>query len=238
MKTLSKYLLFILLALASTGNTFAQKLNKNLRKYTQEVVKELDQVSGERKKTLSEIADFIIQELKEDSKADLVIICTQNSRRSHIAQLWLQTATEYYGVKNIYTFSGGLESSAFHPNAIAALERAGFNIPKVQSGDNPRYTAYDGVTSYIMYSKRYTDSQNPQSDFGALMVCSEADKSCPVVEGADKRFSLSYDDPRYYDDTPSQNLKYDETVKEIAREMFYLADKIKSEMILLSETKK
>lgn len=89
-----------------------------------------------------------------------------------------------------------------------------------------------------MYSKKYTDSQNPQSDFGAIMVCSDADKSCPLVEGADARFSLPYDDPRYYDNSPSQELKYDETVREIAREMFYLVDQVKNKMILVSEAKK
>lgn len=69
---------------------------------------ELDQFSVERKEALSEIADFITAELKEANKTDVLIICTHNSRRSHMAQLWLQTVNEYYGVKNINAFSGGL----------------------------------------------------------------------------------------------------------------------------------
>lgn len=234
-----KYFISLMLLLVMiTSVATAQKLTKQLRAYTKKVATELDQVSPGRQETLTEIGDFLLKELKEDNKADIIIICTHNSRRSHISQLWLQTAAEYYGIKGINVFSGGLEATAFHPNAIAALERAGFNISGVQSGDNPVYTASNGITNSIMYSKKYTDTQNPQADFGAIMVCSDADKSCPMVEGADDRFALPYDDPRYYEDTPSVNQKYDETVREIAREMFFLADYVKSKLILKAEAKK
>ena len=238
MNTLKYFSSLILVLVLVTSTATAQKMTKKLRSYTEKVASELDQVSEERKETLSEIGDFILAELQEDEKADVIIICTHNSRRSHIAQLWLQTAAEYYGVKGINVFSGGLEATAFHPNAMESLERAGFNISGVQSGDNPVYTASNGVVNSIMYSKKYTDTQNPQSDFGAIMVCSDADKSCPIVEGADARFSLPYEDPRYYDGTPSVKQKYDDTVREIAREMFYLADYLKSKLILQAEAKK
>lgn len=238
MKTTKYFISLMLLLVMITSVATAQKMTKQLRAYTKKVATELDQVSPERKETLTEIGDFLLSELKEDDKADIIIICTHNSRRSHISQLWLQTAAEYYGIKGINVFSGGLEATAFHPNAIAALERAGFNISGVQSGDNPVYTASNGITNSIMYSKKYTDTQNPQADFGAIMVCSDADKSCPMVEGADDRFALPFDDPRYYDNTPSVNQKYDETVREIAREMFFLADYVKSKLILKAEAKK
>ncbi len=121
---------------------------------------------------------------------------------------------------------------------MAALERAGFNATGVQSGDNPVYTLSNGSASYIMYSKKYTDRQNPQKDFGAIMVCSDADKSCPIVQGAEARFSLPFEDPRYYDNTPSQDTKYDETVRLIAREMFYLVDYVKIQTNLKLEANK
>jgi hypothetical protein len=35
------------------------------------------------------------------------------------------------------------------------------------------------------------------------MVCSEADKSCPSVDGAELRVGMPYDDPKYFDGTPS-----------------------------------
>ncbi len=228
----------IVLLLCNTNTINAQDLSKKLRKYTSNVVTEFDQIEEDRQASLRELGDFILNEIEEDGQSDIIIICTHNSRRSHISQIWLQTAAIYYGIDGIQVFSGGLETTAFHPNAIAALERAGFNVMGAKIGDNPAYTASNGVGSYIMYSKKYTDRINPKEDFGAIMVCSDADNSCPIVEGADDRFSLPFDDPRYYDNTPSQDMKYDETVRLIAREMFYLADYIKKQKNLTLEADK
>ncbi len=238
MKTQTILSMIVLLIITLGGESVAQKMNKDLRNYSKEVIDEFDQIPAERVDMLKEIADAIYSEKNVDGKADILFICTHNSRRSHIAQLWLQTAMDYYGVQGVNVFSGGLEATAFNPNAISAMERAGFKISGVQSGGNPVYSASNGISNQIMYSKKYTDRQNPQTGFLAIMVCSDADKSCPIVEGADDRFSLPYDDPRYYDNTPSQDLKYDETVRKISREMFYLADQVKDKLILVSESKK
>lgn len=238
MKTKMFSLLMIVLLLCNTNTIKAQELNKKLKKYTNKVVTEFDQIAEDRKASLKEIGDFMLKEIDEDGQSSLIIICTHNSRRSHISQAWLQTAAVYYGIDGIQVFSGGLEGTAFHLNAIAALERAGFNVTGVQREDNPVYTLSNGNTTHIMYSKKYTDTQNPQKDFVAIMVCSDADKSCPIVQGADARFSLPFEDPRYYDDTPSQDMKYDETVRLIAREMFYLADYVKFQTNLKLEANK
>lgn len=82
-----------------------------------------------------------------------------------------------------------------------------------------------------MQSKKYTHKINPKTDFVAIMVCSDADRSCPIVEGAEGRFSLPYNDPRHYDGTPAMDLKYDKTVEEIATEMLYLTDFLKKQQI-------
>jgi uncharacterized protein (UPF0218 family) len=89
-------------------NANAQKLDKDLIRYCQNLTTAMDEISDERKETLREIGDYLASELKKDNAANLVIICTHNSRRSHIAQLWLQTSATYYGIKGINTFSGGL----------------------------------------------------------------------------------------------------------------------------------
>jgi arsenate reductase (thioredoxin) len=212
-------------------NADAQKLDKDLVRYCQNLTAAMDEISKERKETLREIGDYLAGELTNDSKANLIIVCTHNSRRSHIAQLWLQTSATYYGISGINAFSGGLEVTAFNSNAIDALKRAGFAISNVQVSDNPVYTVSDGVNKTISYSKKYNDRQNPSEDFGAVMVCSDADQSCPLVAGASDRFSLPYDDPRYYDGTASQDVKYDETVREIALEMLFLVDYAKKKQI-------
>jgi hypothetical protein len=89
-----------------------------------------------------------------------------------------------------------------------------------------------------LFSKKYNDYNNPQSGFCAVMVCSEADKSCPTIGGAAERIGLPYDDPKYYDNTPSETLKYNERCREIAREMFFVMDYVKQEFILHSEAAK
>ncbi len=140
------------------------------------------------------------------------------------------------------SFSGGTQATAFNHRAIAALNRAGFQIVKLNSGteSNPKYSGSMGrdLGGYIMYSKKYNDMQNPQSNFGAIMVCSEADKSCPVVPGAEARFSLPYDDPKFYDNTASEKAKYDERVRQIGREIFFMMDYAKKQLVSRAESVK
>lgn len=53
------------------------------------------------------------------------------------------------------------------------------------------------------------------------MVCSSADKGCPIVFGCDFRLSLPYDDPKDFDDTDLEEEKYDERVRQIGREFLF-----------------
>lgn len=215
----------------------AQKMNKDLKEFISNAIVDFEKIEDGRKEALREIGDYILQ---PDSAANkkLLFICTHNSRRSHIAQIWLKTAAVYYGMENVQTFSGGTESTAFHPNAVAAMKRSGFDIKMMQSTDNPAYSVSNGLEDYFVRSKKYTDAQNPQEKFAAIMVCSDADKSCPIVSGAEERFSLPYDDPRHFDGTPSQDIEYDERVREIATEMLYVMDYVKGNLIAMTEQAK
>lgn len=102
-------LLFVLMISPS----LAQEFSKKLANYTNDLTASIDQVDEERAESLKEIGDYVLEELKMDQKANLLVICTHNSRRSHIGQLWLQTAAMYYGVEGINAFSGGTEATAF-----------------------------------------------------------------------------------------------------------------------------
>jgi len=216
-----------------------QKLNRKLRKYVQDLPAEFGQIPEERKVALTEIGDYILEEEVKDQTANLLFICTHNSRRSQMGQIWLETAANYYGVEGVSASSGGTEGTAFNPRAVAALERAGFGITKHTEAKktNPEYLVKmsSSLPAMIAYSKKYEDPFNPKTDFAPGMVCSEADRSCPVVDGADARFALPYDDPRYHDDTPSETSKYDERCRQIARELFFLMDYVKQQQILTVE---
>ena len=76
------------------------------------------------------------------------------------------------------------------------------------------------------FSKIYSESPNPTSDFCAVMTCGHADKSCPVVKGCSRRVALLYEDPKKFDDTPQEAAGYDERCRQICREMLYLFAKV------------
>ena len=119
------------------------------------------------------------------------------------------------------------------------LSGAGFSVAYDKKVTNPVVSVSPGhYPVWHKQSKMYTHSVNPKSNFVAVMVCSDADQSCPVVDGASARFSLPYDDPRYFDNTPSQDLKYDETVDLIGREMLFMIGYLKNQLILSEESRK
>lgn len=206
--------------------TFYAPVEKNIETYKTE----FDQIPEERKKALKKLALFVESKVKAGEKAELIFICTHNSRRSHISQVWAQAAAEYYGIPNVTTYSGGTEATAFNPRAVKALEEAGFKIKKTSEGTNPIYEvrfADDGV-AIKAFSKKYDGEGNPKNGFGAVMTCSQADKNCPLVVGATVRIATPYDDPKEFDGTPQEAAKYTERVHQIGREILYAFSLIKA----------
>ena len=184
-------------------------------------------ISEKRKALLSKMAEYIKQTIEQGKTPQLNFICTHNSRRSHISQIWAAAMTQYSGFE-IETFSGGTEATAFNPNAIAAMERAGFEI-EIPEGDNPHVKvsfAQDGFTT--CYSKVFDAPENPNENFAAVMTCGHADENCPFIPGAEARFALTFDDPKEGDGTPEQDRIYDERVFEIGTQIFYLFKQIKN----------
>lgn len=177
----------------------------------------------ERKELLGALSAFIEEKKRRNEAIDLNFICTHNSRRSHIAQLWAQAAAYYYAIPGVTTFSGGTEATAFNPRAVRAMKETGFEIVEVAQGDNPVYavTYSESASPIKVFSKKYDDPVNPKKGFAAIMTCSHADANCPVVTGASKRIPITYDDPKDFDGTPQEEAKYRERVLEIGREMLY-----------------
>jgi hypothetical protein len=143
-----------------------------------------------------------------------------------MAQVWSQIASYYYSIDSVFTFSGGTEQTRVNINAIDALNRTGIEIYSNNQGDNPlRYIRIGiKINPWVIFSKKYTDATNPKNNFAAVMVCSEADKACPFVEGAESRIGLPYQDPKEFDNSPLKEAKYDERCRQIAREMFFIMD--------------
>lgn len=197
---------------------------EELGTYARHRKREFNLITEERKAQLSRLAKAISRDLDLECSADLIFICTHNSRRSHMGQIWALVAAFDYDLIGIRCFSGGTEATAFNPRAVKALKKAGLEIEPMDESSNPRYLlrfpgAEDGVR---IFSKHFEDPPNPTKKFLAVMTCSDADEACPIVPGASSRFSITYEDPKAYDNGPEEEAMYDERSQQIAREMFYL----------------
>ncbi len=195
-----------------------------IRNYCQRLAEEFDSIPPERKELLKKLSAYIAGKQKEHKPANLVYICTHNSRRSHFGQVWAQVASRYYAVQDVNTFSGGTEATAFHENAINALKRTGFDIKPVEVQKNALYhVCYDDQEKPIAcFSKAYNDPKNPQEAFAAIMTCGDAEENCPFIPGVELRIGTTYDDPKVFDHTPQQDQMYDERCRQIARESLYV----------------
>ena len=211
------------------GTTSKRSLNLELISYINTVKDDFSLIPQDRKEELDKITQYIRKQANAGQPVQLTYICTHNSRRSHFGQIWAAAAAAYYDVPGVKTYSGGTETTAFNERAVAACERAGFDISKTSEGKNPVYNvSYASDTEPLKaFSKKYDDSNNPQSNFCAIMTCSQADKACPAVKGATARIAIPYDDPKLFDGTSQESAKYDERCKQIATETFYVFSKVK-----------
>ena len=199
-------------------------LPEKLSSYCESLITEFELISEERKVLLQELGKYIFQNRNNQKEVIIIVICTHNSRRSHMGQLWLRVAAIWFGVDKIHTYSGGTEATAFNHRSVKALRKAGFELVKIEEGENPVYQAHLPLSAKqpsSLFSKKFDHPDNPSSGFAAVLVCNDADQGCPFVPGADARFAITYDDPKSFDDTPLEYQKYEERVRQIGREMFY-----------------
>lgn len=187
-------------------------------------------ISEERKQVLAPLIQFIQFKANNGLAIRLNFICTHNSRRSNLSQVWAQTAASFYNIKNVFCYSGGTEATALFPKVAETLTNTGFEIKVIGKGDNPVYAIkYDTNDPPIIgFSKNYEHDFNPQSEFAAILTCSQADGGCPFIAGAEKRIPITFDDPKAFDNTPLQSEKYQERSLQIATELLYVFSQIKS----------
>lgn len=200
-----------------------QKLDNTLSK-----LHNAESIPAERKTLLNGMANYLNQLLDKGDPIKLNFICTENSRRSHLSQLMATAIAHKLGVQ-VETYSGGTNVSACNPRTVAALRRAGFKIED-GTGDNPHYRVSfaENTAPKMAYSKVYDDEANPQDGFVAVMVCGHADENCPFIPNAQKRFALTFDDPKVADDTPEEAATYDAKIIEIGTQLFYLFTRVKN----------
>ena len=188
-----------------------------------------ENIYEERKNILQPLVEFIQNKISKNEEIRLNFICTHNSRRSHLSQIWAQTMARFFGVKNVFCYSGGTEATAMFPKVAETLQNQGFEILKLSETENPVYAVKfaENEHAIICFSKKYDDDFNPKSEFVAILTCDSADENCPIVYGAEARIPIKYKDPKSSDGTPEMNETYFNRSLEIATELKFVFENIK-----------
>ncbi len=173
---------------------------------------------------LKDIGLFIGKQINENKGLNLNFICTHNSRRSQLAQIWSNYASNYFKFEKIESFSGGTAVTAFFRNTVKTLQEVGFKFQLSEfSHQNPAYLIhYDNCTNPIIGFSKLYDHENNKKPFIAITTCSQADQNCPFIPDAIQRFHLPFTDPKNFDNTLYQSEKYLESNKQIAGEIHYI----------------
>ena len=119
-----------------------------IQKRCDALVANFNEINADRKILLQKIAHYIEGKINQQEAIHLLYVCTHNSRRSHMGQVWATVAANYYGISNVHTYSGGTEATALNPNAIEAFTTAGFTIVKNTEDKNPLYQVFYGNNQF------------------------------------------------------------------------------------------
>lgn len=201
-------------------------MNKELEKTIENI--SFLPISEIRKEILYPFIDYLQKKIDKNELIRINYICSHNSRRSHLGQIWMQTLAKYFNINSITTYSGGTEATSIALPIIQTLEHQGFEIQKLSEGQNPIYAIKFDSTCHpiIGFSKKYDNKFNPNSSFAAIMTCSEADGGCPFVAGSEIRIPITYEDPKISDNTDKQSEVYLTRSNQIASEIYYILSKL------------
>ncbi|UMB54965.1 hypothetical protein MKD41_05695 [Lutibacter sp. A64] len=178
---------------------------------------------------LTNIAQYIANEFKKNKPIHLNFICTHNSRKSQLCQVWAKYAIDYFKLKNIDSFSGGTAVTAFYRNTVKTLQEVGFKFEISEfSHQNPVYLiSYKNCTNPIIGFSKFFDDEINKKPFIAITTCSNAKENCPFISEAIERFHLPFNDPKTFDNSLYKAEKYLETNQQIAGEIHFIFDLIK-----------
>lgn len=185
-------------------------------------------ISEERKEVLKPLLSYLQKKRNNNESIRINYICTHNSRRSHLGQIWMQTLAKHFNINTITTYSGGTEATAMAKPIVETLKNQGFEIQQLSQEQNPVYAVKYDLKSLpvIGFSKKYDNEFNPNSGFAAIMTCSEADGGCPFVAGSEIRVPITYEDPKISDNTDKQSEVYLTRSNQIASEMYYVLSQL------------
>mgnify|MGYP001458812780 FL=1 len=134
---------------------------------------------------------------KEDTKPTVLILCTGNSCRSHMAEGILKSvAGESLNVQS----AGSNPAGYVHPLAIKALGEIGIDISSNSSKHMNEFLQQDVET--------------------VITVCGNADQACPVYPGQVNRFHWPFFDPAKAEGSEEEIYEKFKTVRDEIQKVF------------------
>lgn len=192
-----------------------------IKRLIEEMKADESNLSPTRKNALAHLADTLVEK-KTGDDLQLMFICTHNSRRSIFAQVWASVLADHYQLP-IKAFSGGTEATAVHENTLKCLDDLGFEIKAGNDRQNEKVRIKYGEHQQIScFSKVFDHSENPQTDFIALMLCDHAAENCPFIPHASARLNFTFPDPKQFDGTAQETEKYKEICLDIAIQLHHI----------------
>ena len=216
-----------------------KSLNSRVAAHADILTTSFDMIDETHREAGEKLVGWIVKNYKPGQPLQVTAVCTGNSRRSFLTATMGNIAAAYYGMPEIRFHSGGTAPTAFNPRTIAALKNIGVEIEatgqEAPRGEpktaNPTYVIRWGTSMEATeFSKTYFDASNPQQGFAALMVCGEADAACPLVKGAATRISMPYLDPKIYDGSKYEAMKYAELRDDIGRLMLSVMMQVRNRL--------
>jgi arsenate reductase len=131
------------------------------------------------------------------SKPSILILCTGNSCRSHMAEGILRAAAgDIFDVHS----AGSNPAGYVHPMAIAALAEIGIDIAAHESKHMNDFLDQDITT--------------------VVTVCGNADQACPMFPGQVNRYHWGFDDPAHATGTDDEIMEVFRRVRDEIKLVF------------------
>lgn len=131
------------------------------------------------------------------NKPTVLILCTGNSCRSHLAEGILRKAAG--DLVNVAS-AGSKPAGYVHPLAIKAMAEIGINISSHRS--------------------KHLDEFLAQPIYTVITVCGKADQVCPTFPGQARRYHWGFDDPAHATGTQAEQLEVFRLVRDEIRLVF------------------
>ena len=131
------------------------------------------------------------------SKPVVLILCTGNSCRSHLAEGFLRSAAG--DLLNVQS-AGSKPAGYVHPLAIQVMQEVGIDISSHRS-------------------KPLTDFLEQNIDT-VITVCGNADQACPIFPGQMRRYHWPFEDPAHATGTEVEMLEVFRRVRDEIRRVF------------------